>query len=201
MPLDAHWNLVHATHGTADELKAVSASGASIVICPSTEANLGDGIFDFSGYAGGTWAIGSDSHVTRNWTQELRLLEYSQRLTQRRRNVAAHAARTESSATALFQAALMGANSATSQPLGAIKVGHRADFLVLDDQSPALLGVPLDYLLDALVFSSPDARFAAVFVGGRRVFSAAGLAGGKPDHDLWPQLTQGFVRTMQSLWS
>ena len=201
VPLDAHWNLVHATHGTAEELQAVSASGASIVICPSTEANLGDGVFDFSGYTGGTWAIGSDSHVTRRWTEELRLLEYSQRLSQRKRNVAAHAAGRDSSAASLLEGALAGAASATSQLLGAIKVGHRADFLVLDDQSTALLGVPPEYLLDALVFSSPDARFAEVLVAGRRVFSAAGLAGGKSDQDLWPQLRQGFVRSMQSLWS
>jgi len=201
VPLDAHWNLVHATHGTAEELQAVSASGASIVICPSTEANLGDGVFDFSGYTGGTWAIGSDSHVTRRWTEELRLLEYSQRLSQRKRNVAAHAAGRDSSAASLLEGALAGAASATSQLLGAIKVGHRADFLVLDDQSTALLGVPPEYLLDALVFSSPDARFAEVLVAGRSVFSAAGLGGGKSDQDLWPQLRQGFVRSMQSLWS
>ncbi len=191
VPLDARWNLVHATQGTAAELQAVSESGAAIVICPSTEANLGDGVFDFSGY-GGNWSIGSDSHVTRSWTEELRLLEYSQRLTQRRRNVAAQAGYSGSSAAALLQAALAGGRSATSLPLGAIKVGHRADFLLLDEQAPALLGVPADCLLDALVFSSPQAPIAEVFVAGRQMPS--GLA-------QRAQLAQDFVRTMRALWT
>jgi len=198
--LDSHWNLVHATHGTAAEFRAVRESGAAIVICPGTEANLGDGVFDLPAYAGGIWSIGSDSHVTRSWTQELRLLEYSQRLTLRRRNVAAHAAGRDSSAAALFEGALAGAASATSQPLGAIRVGHRADLLVLDKQCPALLGVPPEYLLDALVFSSPDAGFAEVFVAGRCVLSGTRLPGGRDGQDLWPQLSERFVRTMKTLW-
>ena len=189
--LDTRWNLVHATQGTAAELQAVRASGAAIVICPSTEANLGDGVFDFSGY-GGNWSIGSDSHVTRSWTEELRLLEYSQRLTQHRRNVAAQEGYSASSAAALLQAALAGGRSATSLPLGAIKVGHRADFLLLDEQAPTLLGVPADYLLDALVFSSPQAPIAEVFVAGRPMPSVLAQR---------PQLAQDFVRTMKTLWA
>jgi len=191
VPLNARWNLVHATQGTAAELQAVRASGAAIVICPSTEANLGDGVFDFLGY-GGNWSIGSDSHVTRSWTEELRLLEYTQRLMQRRRNVAAQAGDSASSAAALLQAALAGGRSATSLALGAIKVGHRADFLLLDEQAPPLLGVPADYLLDALVFSSPDARFAEVFVAGQQMPSAL---------ERRPQLAQDFARTMRTLWT
>lgn len=191
--LNAQWNLVHATHTLPQELQGVQQSGASIVICPSTEANLGDGVFDFSGYAAcaGQWSVGSDSHVTRCWTEELRLLEYSQRFTQRRRNVAAHAHGQGSTAAALFESALAGGSSATSQPLGAIKVGHRADFLVLDEQSPALLGVPADCMLDALVFSSPDARFAEVFVAGQKRCSGPELSA---------QLASGFVRSMNALW-
>ncbi len=188
--LNAQWNLVHATHASPAELQAVRESGASIVICPSTEANLGDGVFDFSGYANGTWAIGSDSHVTRSWTQELRLLEYSQRLTRRRRNVAAQTANCASSAAALLQGALSGGSSASGRPLGAIRAGQRADFLVLDVQSAALLGVPGAQVLDALVFSSPEARFTDVFVAGRRTM-----------HDLRPQLAQDFLRTMRALWN
>ncbi len=89
--VDARWNLVHATHATPAELLGVQGTGAAIVICPATEANLGDGVFDLPAYAaaGGRWSIGSDSHVTRSWPEELRLLEYSQRLTLRQRNIAA----------------------------------------------------------------------------------------------------------------
>jgi formimidoylglutamate deiminase len=202
-PVNAQWNLVHATHTTAAELKAVAESGASIVICPSTEANLGDGVFDYAGYAGvgGRWSIGSDSHVTRSWSEELRLLEYSQRLTHRQRNVAAQAGTLESSAAALFEAALAGAHSATARPLGAIALGHRADFLVLDDQAPALLGIPSENLLDALVFSSPDAGYKQVFVAGQQRVSA-GRAGEQNSHaELLHPLAQRFKSAMKSLWS
>ena len=168
--VDARWNLVHATHTTRAELQGVQASGASIVICPATEANLGDGVFDLPGYAaaGGRWSIGSDSHVTRQWAEELRLLEYSQRLTLRQRNIAASALGHESSATALFEAALAGGAPASGQPTGGLVPGQRADFVTLDPACPALLGLPDAYLLDALVFSSPGAALADVFVAGQR---------------------------------
>lgn len=185
--VDHRWNLVHATHTTRDELVAVQARGASIVICPATEANLGDGVFDLPGYAvvKGAWTIGSDSHVTRRWSEELRLLEYSQRLTQRKRNVAAQLLGQASSAAALLQGALAGGHHATGLALGGIAVGQRADFCVLHTQSSALLGIPADHLLDALVFSSPDAHFSSVHVAGQ------------------PASQQGdpnFAPVMRSLW-
>lgn len=194
LPVDSRWNLVHATHATAGELQAVAASGAAIVICPSTEANLGDGVFDFARYAaiGGNWSIGSDSDVTRRWSEELRLLEYGQRLTLRRRNVAAQHGAFANSGAALFAAALAGGKSATGRSLGAIEVGCRADFLVIDRQSAALLGVPTEQLLDALVFSSPDARFREVYVAGDLVSDSACAR--------WPALADDFVRTMKVLW-
>ena len=191
MPLDARWNLVHATHTTAQELAGVARSGASIVICPSTEANLGDGVFDFSGYAAlqGRWSVGSDSHVTRNWSEELRLLEYGQRLVQRKRNVAAACGPSLSSAANLLEAALKGGQVATGRALGALQVGRRADFQVLDDGASALLGVPHQQLLDALVFSSPGASPQSVFVAGQRVA-----------HHLTSAVTQPFAHTMRALW-
>jgi formimidoylglutamate deiminase len=170
-PVNARWNLVHATHTTAQELAGVAQSGASIVICPSTEANLGDGIFDFSTYCaqGGRWSVGSDSHVTRGWSEELRLLEYGQRLVQKKRNVAAHCGTGTSSAANLLEAALMGGHAATGLPLGGLQIGNRADFQVLNDQASSLLGVPRENLLDALVFSSPAAEPKAVYVAGQVV--------------------------------
>ena len=205
--VNSRWNLVHATHTTAAELQGIKDSGAAIVICPSTEANLGDGVFDYSGNAGlrGNWSIGSDSHVTRSWPEELRMLEYSQRLTQRKRNIAASVADGGSTASALFEAALAGGSAATSQPVGGIAIGNRADFAVLDLQSTALLGVPDAHLLDALVFSSPVARFAEVFVGGRSVMQAGQVcgAGSNSPHTvaLWPQLAANFTQAMNQLWN
>ena len=178
---------MHATHTTATELVGVQSRGASIVLCPGTEANLGDGVFDLTGYAAlrGTWSIGSDSHVTRRWSEELRLLEYSQRLTQHKRNVAAQTMGHSSSAAALLEAAMGGGFNATGLALGGLTVGQRADFSVLDPQSPSLLGIPADYVLDALVFSSPDTRFGSVYVAGQpaHLHNDAGFAPAM--HALW----------------
>jgi formimidoylglutamate deiminase len=189
--LDARWNLVHATHCNETELEGVRNQRASIVLCPSTEANLGDGIFDLPAWMGqsGSWAVGSDSHVTRSWQEELRLLEYSQRLGLRQRNVAARAALCESSAAALFQGALEGGSAAAGRPLGGLAPGQRADFMVVDTASSALAGIPNDHLLDAIVFSSPAAGFSEVFVAGQAVPAAE------------PALRAGFVRAMNELWS
>ncbi len=185
--VDARWNLVHATHTTPQELSAVKASGASIVICPSTEANLGDGVFDLPRYGAlkGSWSIGSDSHVTRSWPEELRLLEYSQRLALRRRNVAAQSLGHTSSAAALFQGALAGGPAASGRALGGIAVGQRADFVVLNTTCDGLLGVPAEQLLDALVFSSPQTRFQTVYVAGQRVALNGAPGFSQAMHDLW----------------
>ncbi|MGQ0710023.1 MAG: formimidoylglutamate deiminase [Rhodoferax sp.] len=189
--VDARWNLVHATHTTPSELQGVADAGASIVICPSTEANLGDGVFDLPRYAGllGRWSIGSDSHVTRCWSEELRLLEYSQRLTRRQRNVAAQAAVCSASASALFEGALGGGSGAAGLPLGGLAVGQRADFQVLDRGSDALLGVPDAQVLDAQVFSSPDALPAQVFVAGQPI--------PRDRADIW---ARDYAGVMAALW-
>jgi formimidoylglutamate deiminase len=195
--VDARWNLVHATHATPAELQGVQGTGASIVICPATEANLGDGVFDLPAYAaaGGKWSIGSDSHVTRCWPEELRLLEYSQRLTLRQRNIAARILGQESSAAGLFESALAGGFAAAGQTQGGLAPGHRADFVMLDTDSPALLGVPAGHLLDALVFSSPNVAFTEVYVAGMAVtgkYKAAASGADRPG--------ERFRRTMQDLW-
>jgi formimidoylglutamate deiminase len=190
--VDERWNLVHATRATPRELEGARSRGASIVLCPSTEANLGDGAFDVPGWMGqsGSWAVGSDSHVTRSWQEELRLLEYSQRLALRQRNVAARAAVCESSAAALFDGALSGGSAAAGLPLGGFAKGQRADFAVIDLESPALLGVPADHLLDAFIFSSPPAALREVFVAGQRRWPDDNGAAFAADmrramHELW----------------
>ena len=186
--VDARWNLVHATHTTPQELGGIAQAGASIVMCPSTEANLGDGVFDLPGYAAvqGRWSIGSDSQMTRSWAEELRLLEYSQRLTLRQRNVAALALGHTSTAAALLQAALAGGSNAAGCALGGIAVGQRADFVMLDGHTAALQGIPYDYLLDAMVFSTPGSLLKAPHVAGRVV----------PELDFAP-----FCTVMQTLCS
>lgn len=188
-PVDARWSVVHATHAGAQELSALRASGAGVVLCPSAEANLGEGLFDFPTWLGasGRWAIGSGSQVTRGWIEELRLLEYGQRLCLRERNIAARAALRESTAAALFDGALEGGSAAAGLPLGGLVPGQRADFIVLDAAAPALMGVPPELLLDALVFSSPGRPPLAVHVAGRET---------RPEG-----VASGFQQAMRDLWA
>jgi formimidoylglutamate deiminase len=170
--LDARWQLVHATHATVDEISAVAASGAGVVLCPTTEANLGDGLFPLAAYldAGGRLGIGSDSHVSVSPIAELRWLEYGQRLFTRSRNVAAGPSEGERSTGArLYRAALAGGAQALARPVGAIAPGRRADFLVVDDQHPLLYGRSGDLLLDSLVFSGDENPIRDVMIGGNWV--------------------------------
>jgi len=170
-PLDARWQLVHATHATRAEIAAVAAAGAGVVLCPGTEANLGDGVPDLPGWLAARvpWSLGSDSQVTRAWPEELRWLEYVQRLMRRERNIAADPGRAPSTAERLFEAARRGGARAAGLRAWGLAAGARADFLVLDPRSDALLGVPPERALDALVFSSPSAAIRDVYVAGRRV--------------------------------
>ncbi len=188
--VDPHWNLVHATHATPSELHSLQATGAAIVICPSTEANLGDGVFDFQAWArlGGRWSIGSDSHVTRHALQELQLLEYSQRLTLRQRNVAARASGTDSSAAALLQGPIHSAVAASGVPLAGIAAGQRADLCMLAADAPSLAGIAPKRYLDAMVFSSPGAAVRSVVVAGKyQVVNTA-------------QHQRQFTSAMKALW-
>lgn len=174
--LDARWQLVHATHATPAEIDAVAASGAGVVLCPSTEANLGDGLADLPRWLAATTplSIGSDSHVTRDWREELRWLEYGQRLTLRRRNVAAAPEAGEpSTAARLFERMLAGGAAAAGLGIAGLRPGARADLLVVDTNDPALAGYDDEHLLDALVFSSPARPFARAMVAGRWVRSGA----------------------------
>lgn len=168
-PVGPRWCLVHATHMTPDETRALAATGAVAGLCPTTEANLGDGLFPLAAYldAGGRLGIGSDSHVSVSPIAELRWLEYGQRLFTRSRNVAARPSEGERSTGArLYRAALAGGAQALARPVGAIAPGRRADFLVVDDQHPLLYGRSGDLLLDSLVFSGDENPIRDVMIGG-----------------------------------
>ncbi len=168
--IDARWCLVHATHATAAEIRAVADSGASICVCPSTEANLGDGFFDAARLlrAGGGLCIGSDSEASIDPVEELRWLEYQQRLKRRARSVLATRREPHVGARLWREAARTGAR-ALGQPVGAIEVGRRADWLVLDTDHPALAGAQDDRVLDRLVFGAGPGAIRHVMVAGRWV--------------------------------
>ena len=192
---DARWQLVHATHATPAEIDAVAQSGAGIVLCPATEANLGDGIPDLPAWfaAGVPLAIGSDSQVTRNWPEELRWLEYAQRLTRRQRNVAA-TQQQPATAQRLFEAVLAGGSRCAGQVQWGLSAGARADALVLDASAPALLGIAPAERLDALVFGGGEPALAEVLVAGETV-----LRNGR--HAQEDAIAARFLQAMDALWS
>ncbi|MEO6623858.1 MAG: formimidoylglutamate deiminase [Burkholderiaceae bacterium] len=196
LPLDARWQLVHATHAEPKEIAAVADCGAGIVICPSTEGNLGDGLTDLPGWLshGVPMAIGSDSQVTRNWPEELRWLEYGQRLLCRQRNVAASPSCQPATAARLFEAALSGGGAAAGQTRWGLVSGARADALVLDAKTPALLGLPASHQLDALVFAAAEPAFAEVLVAGNVV-----MRHGR--HAQEQRIATEFESAMQALWA
>lgn len=165
--IDSRWCLIHATHMTEDETRALARSGAVAGLCPTTEANLGDGLFNLPSYLrhGGQFGIGSDSHISVNMIEELRWLEYGQRLTQRQRLVA----RSESgghTGAFLYQAALAGGAQALGTRSGQIAVGCRADFLVLDGENPALRDKAGDFIQDAMIFATNSTPVKDVYTGG-----------------------------------
>jgi formimidoylglutamate deiminase len=164
------WCLVHATHMSGDETLAVARSGAVAGLCPTTEANLGDGLFPLFAYvaAGGVLGIGSDSHVSVSPVEELRWLEYGQRLVGERRNIMP-VGEGGSVGAALWRAALAGGAQALARPIGALEPGARADLLVLHGDHPQLAGRDGDVLLDSLVFSGNANPINHVMVGGRWV--------------------------------
>ena len=163
------WCLIHATHLTEDETSKMAASGAVAGLCPATEANLGDGIFPLLPYleAGGRFGIGSDSHISVSMIEELRWLEYGQRLIKRRRNLAA-AGPGESTGMRLYDDALRGGAQASGRRLGKIGEGCRADFIVLDPAHPILVGRSGDRLIDSMIFSGNASPIQEVWIAGKR---------------------------------
>ena len=166
--VDARWCLVHATHLSASECAALAKSGATVGLCPTTEANLGDGFFPAAAFldAGGHFGIGSDSHVSVSPLEELRWLEYGQRLVHRRRALLA-SPETPSVGRRLFEHAARHGADALALPAGALAAGRRADLVAIDTSLPALQCREGDGLLDALVFAGNVNPVRDVMVGGR----------------------------------
>ena len=166
--LTQHWCVVHATHATAQELQGIAATNAAVCVSISTEANLGDGLFDTARFfkAGGRLCIGSDSQSTVSPAEELRWLEYQQRLRKKRRVVLATKDESHVGTRLWRDAALSGAQ-AIGQPVGEIAVGRRADWLVLDAAHPAMAGAAPDAAFDRLLFAGADQAIRDVMIAGR----------------------------------
>jgi formimidoylglutamate deiminase len=167
MRVDNRWCLVHSTHLNDDETFRLAKSGAVAGLCPSTEANLGDGIFNAPDYVleQGGWGIGGDSHVGVDPFRELAIVEYAQRLKSARRNIL-HTPGIDSIGGGLYRQALKGGAQALGQNVGAIAANYRADIVVLNGDDVALAEHAGDGLLDAAIFGPSRQPVRDVMVGG-----------------------------------
>jgi formiminoglutamate deiminase len=171
-PVDARWCLIHATHMTDAEAARLGARGAVAGLCPITEANLGDGIFPALPFLaqGGRYGIGSDSNVLIDASEELRLLEYGQRLTQRGRNILSDVDR-PSTGENLYRQSLAGGGIALGTPEPGIRIGSSADLVSLDPDHPAFYGRGPDRLLDGWIFAAGRRGVDCVWRRGAKLVS------------------------------
>lgn len=193
MPVDERWCAIHATHMTADETERLARSGAVAGLCPATEANLGDGIFPATDYLahGGRFGIGTDSHVATSVAEELRLLEYGQRLRDRRRNRLAAGPGTSVGRT-VFEAALAGGAQAAGLCRPGISPGSRADLLVLDGANPFIAAASSDRILDRWVFALGGEAVRDVMIAGKWT-----IRNGR--HDREDEIDRAFQRVLNKL--
>lgn len=196
--VNPRWCLVHATHMSEQEYQRAASSGAVAGLCPSTEANLGDGLFNVPRWLshGGAWGVGSDSHITVNAAEELMLLEYGQRLALRQRNVLAHPQHHQT-ATAMTLAAVAGgvqaAGRATPGPSTGLALGQPADMVALDAGHHAMVGLGVPEMLSAHVFASNrTSALHSVWVGGQ-----ARVVAGR--HALRESAAQAFLGARRTL--
>ncbi len=184
--VDPRWTLVHATHLTETETRQLAASGATVAICPTTEANLGDGLFPLRAWldAGGAWGIGSDSHISVSPVEELRWLEYGQRLATGHRNIAV-----SDGSTSVGETLLRSVHASVRQSTGQAGEG---DFVVLDTDAPIFAGVEAEDAIDRWIFSGNRNAVREVHVAGKRVVAE----GRHADRDA---ISARYRRTLQAL--
>ncbi len=168
VPLSVHHNLVHATHISPEESQKLVKSGATVVLCPSTEANLGDGIFPILDYqkSGGSWCIGSDSHMNLNPFREMQMPELTQRFLDRKRNVFCREGQLDSGAI-LYDMVLNGGRKALGHETGSFHKGSYFEGLLIDPYHDRILERPLESLLSILVFAPEANMVKAVFSKGK----------------------------------
>ncbi|MCP3461036.1 formimidoylglutamate deiminase [Bradyrhizobium sp. CCGUVB23] len=192
-PVDRLWCLIHATHATSAEILAMANSGAVAGLCPVTEANLGDGTFHAPEFIeqGGVFGVGTDSNVLIGLTDELRQLEYSQRLALRARNITS-STNTNSTGRALFDSALRGGSQALGLTKDGLSVGAFADIVSLDAENTALAGRSGDAILDSWIFGAGRPLVDCVWARGRKVVENG-------QHHSRPQIARRFRQTVEGL--
>lgn len=189
---DARWCLIHATHVSQQEVKIIADSQAVVGLCPSTEANLGDGIFPITDLVdqGGRFGVGSDSHVCVSVAEELRLLEYGQRLRDQQRN-RVYSNDQPSVGDFIYQTSAVGGNAACNINTG-LRVGARADFITLDTSHPLLASAKPEQLINRWTFGINHNPVRDVFVAGEQVV-AAGC------HNLEDAASAALVKSLKEL--
>lgn len=165
--LNHRFHLVHATHLTGAETESLAKSGANVVICPSTEGNLGDGIFPLRAYqsAGGAWSIGTDSHIGLSPLEELRLLDYGQRLVSHKRDTFG----TNGGLFAISQATVAGRRAMNNFETEFFTIGADFDACVIDANAPLLAGARFENLASTIVYAADAAHIQGTFVAGNFV--------------------------------
>lgn len=197
MPVDKHWCFIHATQMDEAEVDDLACSDAVAGLCPITEANLGDGIFDAARFlrGGGRFGIGSDSNVMIALGEELRMLEVSQRLRDKRRVVLSNDA-CPSNGRYLYERAAAGGAQAIGRNSGKIAVGALADFVALDDNHPSIAALEGDTILDNWIFAGGDDAISDVWSAGRHM-----VAGGRHchRHKISMTFTETIIRLRKAL--
>ncbi|MCB0404431.1 MAG: formimidoylglutamate deiminase [Bdellovibrionales bacterium] len=190
--LDARFHLVHSTHGSTAELKRLLSTQACVILCPSTEGNLGDGFFDSTDWQqnGGRWAIGTDSHIGLQVFEELRWLEYGARLQKQRRNVLC--AIGNDCGETLFEEALGGGASAGGLSTADLRVGESFSVVVWDAQAPLLAG-PQKHRLSQMVFALDSGQLYGTFARGKWQVK-------KQRHEKLDAILPGFQTCLKELW-
>ncbi|NVJ99237.1 MAG: formimidoylglutamate deiminase [Alphaproteobacteria bacterium] len=171
-PVDERWCLVHATHVVEEEWRGMADRGCVVGLCPTTEANLGDGLFPAHEFlkVGGRFGIGSDSHISVDAREELRLLEYGQRLARQARTVLT-AREGGHTGEHLWRQAAVGGAQALAQPIGELAVGKRADLIVLDRRAPMFAGSAYSQIVDSFIFAGQPNPITDVMVAGQWVIT------------------------------
>lgn len=190
--VDRRWCLVHATHMTDQETQTAAKTGAVAGLCPTTEADLGDGVFKATEWLEqrGDFGVGSDSNLRIDVSEELRLLEFGLRLTRGQRNILAD--QTQSCGTYLYTRAVQGGAQALSQPIGLIEVGRRADLVELDNRHPLLLGKSNDTILDSYIFAGGPEMIGSVWVAGEQRIAEG-------QHKQEQQIRSAYAEAIQTL--
>jgi formimidoylglutamate deiminase len=189
LPLNNRFHIVHCTHMNDNEIMRLAQSGANAVLCPGTEGNLGDGIFPLTAYSNnyGNWSIGTDSHISLNPLEDLRWLDYVQRLTTHKRNTF------DDGATVLINKSTTSGRSAMGISMSNFfEIGHPLDGVVYDGKSPLLKQAGLEHLLQALVYTTDSSAVHGTLVNGKWVVKGH-------HHSAEREIRKKFRKTLKQL--